>query len=98
AGEAQPREAADQRADSDLRLQPRQRSSQAEVDATAERQVGVGLTAQVEALRVAELCLVTVGRAEQGDEHVSGFDLLTTHLEVRRSKPETCSSPCSARP
>src|SRR6266704_724623 len=51
-------------------------SAQAEVRAVTEHQVGVGVTADVKAVRVGEDCLVAVGRGEGDDYLVSCADAL----------------------
>ena len=59
----------------DPRLEPRERSAQAEVLAEAERQDAPGVAIEVEAVGVREAPLVAVGRAEQHGELVALLDL-----------------------
>src|SRR5579859_1603734 len=60
----------------DFHLQTRQGSAQAEVDATPEAQVSVRLALDVEAISIRELGLITIRRADPGNDRLASFDLL----------------------
>ena len=61
-----------------FRLQARQGSAQAKMDATAEGDVTIGLALNVEAIRIGELSLVSVGRADIGHDKLIRPDTLIT--------------------
>src|SRR5947209_7185114 len=54
----------------DFRLQARQGSAQAEMDATPEGEVTIGLALNVEAIGIGELSLVAVRRGDTGHDHL----------------------------
>src|SRR3954454_4217629 len=72
AGEGEPGEPAQQRAERDVGLHPGQRRAQAVVDAVAEREVRVVAPRDVEPLRLGELGVVAVGRAPQDLHDLTG--------------------------
>ena len=68
AGEAQRREARDQRLERERRLEPRELRAEAEVEAVAEREVADVASRDVEPVRIRELRGVAVRGGEQQHE------------------------------
>ena len=68
-------------------LQPGQRSTQAGMNAVAEGDVRVGVTRDVEVVRVAKLLGVAVGGADHGQHQLAGRDYLAVQLDVTARRP-----------
>src|SRR5258707_13604783 len=71
-----PGQAVEHSIERDFRLQARQGSAQAEMDATPEGDVTIGLALNVEAIRIGQLGLVAVRRADQGHDKLIRPDAL----------------------
>ncbi|GAA2983935.1 hypothetical protein JCM13580A_05030 [Streptomyces drozdowiczii] len=87
-GETDAREAAEDRAQRDLRLGPGERRAQAAVDAVAEPEVRGRVPVQVEPARVREALRVAVGRTDRDQDRDARRDLGAAERDGLRGEPE----------
>ena len=76
------REGASQQAERLCQLDPRQRRTQTEVNARAERDVRIGIAAEVEPVGVVERGVIAVGRAQQHSDLLAGRHWLPRDVDV----------------
>src|SRR5579883_2224234 len=72
--EAETRRALEELLKCDLPLQPRQSSTQTEMDARPKSEMTVGVPAEIQFVRVPELLLVSVCRSKDGVHHLAARD------------------------
>lgn len=85
----QPRKRPQQGRKGELDLQAGQRGAQAVVHAAAERQGRFARTVQAQCVRFGEDLGITVGRAQQQDDALSGGQRVTTAVKFLRRSPAT---------
>src|SRR5947209_6241852 len=72
-------EALEEHGEGNFGFQPGQGCSEAKVNAMSKRDMPVGCASDVEAVRVGELRLITVGGADPGQHHLTGVYLLISN-------------------